>query len=118
LNYTINGVFPSLNKVIKASKSHHMAYANMKKDYTALAMMQIGDKKINGKCDWNFTWYMENRRQDPDNITVGQKFILDAFVKKGIIKNDGWNEINSITHKFNVDKDNPRVEITVTNIKD
>lgn len=95
-----------------------MAYANMKKDYTALAMMQIGSKKIEGKCDWQFTWFAKNRKSDPDNISVGVKFLLDAFVKKGIVANDGWNEINTITHKFRVDKDNPRVELTVTKVKE
>ena len=44
------------------------------------------------------------------NTSLGERQIL---IKAGIIKNDGWNEVNSITHKFEVDKKNPRVEIEV-----
>src|SRR5699024_12305540 len=99
-------------------RSHHMAYANQKKDYTALALIHIENvPKIDHKADWSFTWYRKNRRNDPDNIQVGTKYIFDAFVKKGIIENDGWNEINSITHKFEVDKDNPRVEINIRSVE-
>lgn len=94
-----------------------MAYANQKKDYTALATIFIkGMDKLDGKYDWTFVWYRKNRRNDPDNIQVGTKYIFDAFVKNGVIENDGWNEINSITHKFRVDKDNPRVEIFISEV--
>ncbi len=114
MKITIFGEFPTLNEVIKASKSHYMAYANQKKDYTALASIYIKDMpKISGKNDWIFHWYRKDRRNDPDNIQIGTKYILDSFVKNGIIKNDGWNEINSISHHFHVDKENPRVEIQI-----
>lgn len=111
----ICGEFPSLNEIIKASKSHYMAYANQKKDYTALATIYIKQqvKKIDGLNDWKFVWYRKDRRHDPDNIQAGVKFIYDSLVKNKVIKNDGWNEVNSILHQFKVDKDNPRVEIFV-----
>lgn len=93
-----------------------MQYANQKKDYTALATIHIDkEPKIEGLNNWTFTWYRKDRRNDPDNIQVGTKYILDSFVKNGIIENDGWKQINSITHKFEVDKDNPRVEIEIKN---
>lgn len=110
----ITGEFPTLNEIIKASKSHYMAYSSQKKTYTELAGWQIKHlPKINGLNNWTFTWYRKNKRNDPDNIQVGTKYILDSFVNLGIIKNDGWNEINSIKHIFRVDKDNPRVEIEI-----
>ncbi len=118
MQITIKGEFPTLNEVIKVSKAHPMAYANQKKDYTALALLHLNNKpKIDYKADWIFTWYRKNKRTDPDNIQVGTKYILDAFVKKGIIENDGWNQINSIKHKFAVDKDNPRVEIQIKEVE-
>lgn len=115
---TIKGEFPTLNEIIKASKSHHMAYANQKKDYTALATIFIQNADtVHGLNDWTFTWYRKNKRNDPDNIQVGTKYILDSFVKNGIIENDGWNQINSIKHIFKVDKANPRVEINIQKTK-
>ena len=114
----INGQFPTLNEIIRVSKSHYMAYSTQKKTYTEQAMYHINSlDKIEGKNDWTFVWYRENKRNDPDNIQVGTKYILDAFVKAGVIENDGWNEINSITHKFRVDKDNPRVEIFIGGVE-
>ena len=115
----INGQFPTLNEIIRVSKSHYMAYSNQKKTYTEQAMYHINNLgKIEGKNDWTFVWHRKNKRNDPDNIQVGTKYILDAFVKAGVIENDGWNEINSITHKFRVDKDNPRVEIFIGGVED
>lgn len=112
------GQFPTQNEVVKASKSHYMAYANMKKDYTALTMIHAQKlPKITNKADFIFTWYRKDRRSDPDNIAGGIKFILDGLVKAGTLENDGWNQINSITHKFEVDKDKPRVEITINELQ-
>jgi Holliday junction resolvase RusA-like endonuclease len=44
---------------------------------------------------------------------AAQKFILDGLVRAGIIKDDSQKYINSITHRFEVDKRNPRVEVTL-----
>lgn len=89
-----------------------MAYSNMKKDYTALAMMQAMDKgTFEGAVDITLTWYRKDRRSDPDNVAGGIKFLLDGFVKAGLLKNDGFKQVNSITHYFGVDKDNPRVDV-------
>ena len=114
----IHGEYPTLNEVIKASKSHYMAYANQKKDYTALTMMHANNMpKIDYKADYTFTWYRKDRRNDPDNIQVGTKYIFDGLVKAGKLENDGWKQINCIVHKFKVDKDNPRVEIDISKIE-
>lgn len=114
MKLVINGEFPTLNEIIKASKSHYMVYSTQKKEYTGLTMMQTQKvSKIDYKADWVFTWYRKNKRNDPDNIQVGTKYILDGLVKSGKIDNDGWNQINSITHHFKVDKENPRVEIEI-----
>ena len=115
----INGESPTLNEVIKASKSHYMAYANQKKDYTALTMMQVEDmEKVTNPVDIKFTWYRKDRRSDPDNISGGgAKMVLDGLVKAGKLNNDGWREVNSLSHYFEVDRDNPRVEVEIREIK-
>lgn len=114
MKLTINGEFPTLNEVIKASKSHYMAYASQKKEYTGLTILHARNKpKIDYKADYVFTWYRKNRRNDPDNIQVGTKYIFDGLVECGVMENDGWNQVNSIKHEYAVDKENPRVEIKV-----
>lgn len=111
----IPGELPALNEIIDASKSHHMKYAKLKKEHTEsiawIAKAGIG-KELN-KINLYITWHCKNRRKDKDNIAVGVKFILDGLVEAGIIKNDGWREVGTIKHNFQVDKDNPRVEVLI-----
>lgn len=118
MKIVLRGEFPTLNEVIGAlNTQNRQVYARMKRKYTNATVWDVKSQKvpkIDFKIDVAFTWYRKNKRTDPDNITVGQKFILDALVVAGVLKNDGWNEINSINHVFKVDKDNPRVEITIS----
>ena len=63
-----------------------------------------------------FSWYCKNQRVDPDNIAFGKKFVLDGFIKAGILSNDGWNDIKGFEDKFFIDKENPRVEIKIRSV--
>ena len=117
MQITIKGEFPTLNEVIKASKSHYMAYANQKKEFTQLTMIHVNRMpKIDFKAHYTFTWYRKNKRNDPDNVQVGTKYIFDGLIKAGVLKNDGWNEVGGISHFFRTDKNNPRVEIEVSEV--
>ena len=42
--------------------------------------------------------------------------ILDGLVVAGVIKNDGWGQIGEICHRFTVDKQDPRVEVKITEV--
>ncbi|MBP1971601.1 Holliday junction resolvase RusA-like endonuclease [Virgibacillus natechei] len=113
MRFTVPGTLPTMNEIIKVSKSHPMAYANMKKDYTALIMMQSKKLPEVGKADFEITWYCKDKRKDKDNIMSGQKFIFDGLVKAGVLKGDGWSQIGDVAHYFEIDKQNPRVEINI-----
>jgi len=112
---TIPGELPSMNRIVKISKSHYMKYANMKKEYTDLVAW-IAKSKIDkqfGKIDIDITWYCKDRMKDKDNIMAGTKFILDGLVVAKVIKGDGWKHIGDINHSFKVDKENPRIEVII-----
>ena len=47
---------------------------------------------------------------------TGQKFIIDGLVKAGVLKNDGWAQIGDLNHSFEVDKENPRIEVILEEI--
>lgn len=114
MKFVIPGELPDLNQIIKASKAHWAAYNNMKREYTALVKLSAGRlPKIDKKADIIIRWFAKNKRKDPDNIAAGVKFLLDGLVEAGKLKNDGWNQVNSISHLFEVDKENPRVEVTI-----
>jgi Holliday junction resolvase RusA-like endonuclease len=63
------------------------------------------------KCELEITYYMENRKKDPDNILSSKKFILDGLVQAGVLENDGWKQIKGFDESWEVDKKNPRVEV-------
>jgi Holliday junction resolvase RusA-like endonuclease len=105
-----------LNEIISASKRHHMQYSNLKGVYTNLVCrhaQEQGTPKFE-RINAVITWYCKDRRKDPDNIRSGEKFLWDGLVKAGVLKNDGWSEIGNVTHQFEVDKDNPRIVVSLT----
>lgn len=113
MKFVIPGELPDMNTIIKKSKSHYMAYSTLKKDYTALVQMSAGSLPKVEQADFEITWCCKNKRKDKDNIIAGQKFIYDGLVKAGVLVNDGWAQIGNITNKFEVDKENPRVEVVI-----
>ena len=112
----IPGELPDLNTIIAESKRGRgkwQPYNDMKQEYTNIVawIAKSEIKKKLKKIDIEITWICKNRRKDKDNISGGgTKFILDGLVAAGVIENDGWKQIGDISHKFKVDKHNPRVK--------
>jgi Holliday junction resolvase RusA-like endonuclease len=104
---------PGMNEIIAAAKSHHMAYATMKRKNTDDILWLIKRMPKHDTADIIIAWYEPNMRRDIDNISAGQKFILDALVKAGVIKDDSQKYVKSIRHEFYIDKDNPRIELSI-----
>ncbi|GGP17282.1 hypothetical protein GCM10011346_52530 [Oceanobacillus neutriphilus] len=90
-----------------------MQYANMKKDFTTLVMIHVKELPKVNKANFEITWYCQDKRKNKDNIMAGQKFIFDGLVKAGVITNDGWQQIGDVSHKFEVDKSKPRIEVII-----
>ncbi|MCI8272888.1 MAG: hypothetical protein HFJ55_02255 [Clostridia bacterium] len=61
---------------------------------------QLGNIKINKPVKAYFTWIEENKRRDYDNIAFAKKFILDALVQVGTLKNDNRKIITGFEDKF------------------
>lgn len=114
----IPGTLPGTNEIIDAAKGHWNNYREMKETYTDLVAWKAKSLPKIEKANLIITWVCPNRRKDKDNIMGGTKFILDGLQRAGTIKNDGWNQIEDITHRFEVDKDNPRVEVEIIEIKE
>lgn len=73
-----------------------------------------GLKPIRSRCRIQYTFFEPNRRRDMDNISgFAHKVIQDALVEEGILANDGWSEISGYTDSFEVDKERPRIEVTL-----
>lgn len=112
----IKGPLPTLNQVTNANRSHKMAGSSQKKKATARCKRYVQKAMTEGfrlkhePADLKLTWFVKNKRKDPDNISSAVKFVLDGMVEAGLIENDGWKQIGNLHHYFKVDKDE-RVEI-------
>lgn len=66
----------------------------------------------------HYNFYEPDKQRDKGNIfSFADKVFQDALQKCGVIKNDGWKEIDNFTHDFYVDKKNPRIEIFLEEIE-
>lgn len=115
--FTILGRLDDLNTYTSANRTNAYKGAKMKGDnekvvkfYAKLDQIQkIEHYPIHIKIKW----YEKDKRRDIDNITFAVKFINDALVKLDILKDDNQKCINSIEHEVLVDKENPRIEVTL-----
>jgi len=110
----IPGRLPGLNEVINENRANRFQAAKTKKkltnDIAILAKSQL--RPIWG-ARFTFFWKEINRKRDPDNISSAKKFILDGLVKAGILENDGWNQVISLSDFFFIDRDNPGVKVRI-----
>lgn len=113
---------PTLNEYTNSNRTHYHQGAKIKKQATRICKAHIskaveeGFQLTNLPVQLKCTWYVKDKRKDPDNIAFGIKFILDGATAAKLIPNDGWNEIKSITHIFEIDKSFQRVEIEEVNV--
>ena len=61
----------------------------------------------------SFHFYEKNTKRDIDNVMgYAHKVLLDAF-QKTILPQDNWNVIRRIEDEFDIDKEFPRIEVTI-----
>lgn len=116
MKFNIPGELPDMNQIVKVSKAHPMAYSNLKRRNTHAVALQASNLPKLDRINLTITWHCKDKRKDKDNIAVGTKFILDGLVEADVIENDGWKQIGNITHRFDVDKQNPRVEVEIEEV--
>lgn len=111
----IEGRLPGLNEIIDAAKQHYSEYSDMKRIYSEI--IKIGAVKQSklkySKINIEILWVEPNMKRDKDNIAAGVKFILDGLVDAAVISEDGWKQVSNIKHSFDVDNNNPRIEINI-----
>ena len=114
---TITGRLPGLNEIISANRSSKYEAAKQKKDVEGMIMWYIQEQlkglKIDKPVRLTHWFYEPSKRRDKDNVMAGKKFIWDALVRTGVLKNDGWNEIEDSRDFVLVDEINPRVVVEI-----
>lgn len=82
---------PGLNEVIGANRTNPQAGAKLKRDTEEQLTWVIKSARllpVTYPCIVHMLFVEPNRRRDVDNVESGKKFVMDALVKAGILKND------------------------------
>jgi len=111
---TIKGELTDLNTYIQKERGSRFAAANIKKDETERVWAECKVQRIEPQkkgCFIVFTWYAKDKRKDKDNIAFAKKFILDGLVTARVLENDTWEFVSGFLDIFEIDENNPRVEI-------
>jgi len=95
--------------------AHYIESNEVKSHYHYLIAEQCGKEKFD-KITLHYIVYLKNRRTDGQNIrSIIEKFVLDGLVKAGVIKDDSVDYISYDSTEYHIDKNNPRVEIIISN---
>ena len=111
---------PSYNEYIRECRANKDKGAQFKKDVESGIIYAIKKavankelQSIEKSCEIYIHWYEENKRRDVDNVQSGQKFILDALVQCGILKDDGRKYVKNIHHRIYDNKGNSFVIVRI-----
>lgn len=113
----IKGRLDNLNDYTNACRSNRYAGAKCKEKneeiITGYIEQQLPGVHFQGKTYLHFKWIEPNRNRDLDNICFAKKFILDALVRNKVIETDGWRGVWGFMDEFDVDADDPRIEVVI-----
>lgn len=117
----IPGRLDNLNDYISAERSNRYKGAKMKSDNEKAVIYAIKKclkgVRIEKPVFMEYLWVEKNKRRDLDNISsFGRKVIQDSLVGSHVLKNDGWKEIVGFSDSFEVDSDNPRIEVLIREV--
>ena len=92
---------PGANEYIKACRTDYNYANKMKKDAeNDIAVYLKKFPKFDKPIKIHFHWIEANKRRDLDNICFAKKFILDALVKLGKLKDDNRKCVTGFTDTF------------------
>ena len=122
ISITIDGRLSGLNEYTRACRNNKYAGARLKAENENKVIYSImhsdaWNAHITKKVKIVYKWYEANKKRDLDNIAFAKKFIQDALVKNGVLDNDGWANIVGFSDEFYIDKENPRIEVEISEVE-
>ena len=91
---------PSLNEYVNMCRRSRYESAEYKKKLERELLKYITIPRIEKPVKIHFTWVEANKRRDLDNIAFAKKFILDAMVKCGYLKDDNRKCVTGFSDSF------------------
>lgn len=120
---TILGRLDALNDYTAANRQNYHKGGRMKKDNEETIIWQIRQQlrnvHINKPVLIYYRFFEPNNRRDNDNIlSCATKFVQDSLVKTKVLEDDNKAHIHNFYFDTFVDKTNPRIEITITELNE
>lgn len=107
---------PSLNDYIRAERTHRQIAAKMKRKVQDDIGWYINALPVfENPVIVDFEWLEMTKRRDLDNIDFAKKFILDAMVECGKIKDDSQKYVRALNNVVTIG-DEAGVIVTVREI--
>lgn len=92
---------PSLNEYVNSCRTNRYASNSLKQNLEKNISYYIKDLPSYKKpIRIHFHWVEGNKRRDYDNICFSKKFILDALVKSGKLKDDNRKCVTGFVDTF------------------
>ena len=117
MKFIIKGRLVSLNEYINAERSNRYAAAKLKKDQQELINWVIKQYRLNPVTNYpvklKIKWYEKDNRRDADNVAYAKKFIQDALVVSGVLKDDSRKYVKGFEEEVLTDKQDPRIEVEI-----
>ena len=92
---------PSLNDYIRECRANRYAGADMKKRLEQdIGLFVRSLPRFTNPVTITFVWQEGNKKRDFDNIAFAKKFILDALVKEGKLRDDNRRCVTGFVDRF------------------
>ena len=92
---------PSLTEYIRVCRANPYKASKYKREVEDdISIFLTKLPRFDKPVQIHFHWIEDNKRRDLDNIAFGKKFILDAMVKTGILKDDNRKCVVAFTDSF------------------
>ncbi len=118
---TIPGRLDGLNNYTAANRMNYQKGGRMKKANEEMIIWSIREQlagvHINGPVLIYYRFYEPNRKRDNDNIlSCASKFVQDSLTKTHVLQDDTQKCIPHFYFDTFVDKENPRIEVRITEL--
>lgn len=118
IKFTISGRFPGINQYIQECRKNrfagHAVIAQSEEVIIKAIQKQSKVDILTPPLTICYTFYEPNKKRDKDNVSgFFHKIFQDSLVKAGFLINDGWDQIAGFHDYFEVDRENPRIEIKI-----
>lgn len=109
---------PSLNDYINTERTNRFMAAKLKRNtQDGIAWFIAKLPAFENPVTIHFHWIEKTAKRDLDNVSFAKKFILDALVENGKLKDDSQKYVKGFTDTFGKGKEN-EVIVTIKEVKE